>query len=266
MTYIGKPTISGSYPRWNGQSWTTIFPQRPPIDANHLYVWHLGEGCTTTGLDILPDVGGVTLNRNAGTATLETGYFLFDTQQSAFADQSTISGVTLFSASISPIAVSQPTTIEAIVLFPGESVGAVAQYSPVARIYSGAPNLNHDYQFIGYVVNAVAPGFATIRNNSFPSFFQHAGAFGAGAGQVVPGIPTHMMSTWDPGANTIKFFINGQLVSTSSDPNIAGNRSQVFAEVEIGFIPGSSIADVRISDVARDQAYALAATRAMRAL
>ena len=274
MSYIGRPATSGSALTWSGSGFvfdTAIAgggggsaPERPPIDANHTHVWHMGAGCTTTGQNILSDFGGVTLNRDFGSGSIQTGYSLFKSQQSAYATQNTLgnppsdNGWTSFAGSIPAIATGSALTIEAIALFPPESIGSVADYSGIVGLFNISV-LN--YAQITWKSSGIQPGF--ISQN--PAFYNTQGTFGAGFGQVVPGMPTHLMFTWDPTIPRQQFYINGRLLTTNTDPT-AGPRGQILDIISVKFIAGGSIADIRISNISRPQSYAIAATRAMRAL
>ena len=249
-----------------------IVPQlrsRPAIDANHTNVWYMGEGCTTDGTQILPDVGSVTLVRTSGGGVIQTGYSLFDTQKSAYATENTVSGSTRFSAALSPtIGTSQAFTLESIILFPPETVNTVPQYIGaflVSVVNPSPPPSTTDYAQILYREATTRPGFLTQRNSS--GYNSSYSSFGASNDQVVPGLPSHFMLTWEPAgaSGTQNFYIDGRLLTTYTG-GLAGDRFAAFNAVTVNFICGASLADLRISNIARSQLYAIEATRSMRAL
>ena len=237
-------------------------PQRPAVDANHTNVWYMAAGCSPNGTDILPDIGSVTLSRNSGSGTIATGYSLFSSQQSAYATEATLTGFTGFGGTLSPtIATNQAFSLEVIVLFPSESIATVGYLGSVG-VFNGLV----DYAQILWRESTTLPGFLTLQNPA--GGYLITGVFGAASDQVLFGVPTHLMLTWQPtGASTgtQTFYINGRLLATNTAAT-AGNRSAAMTAVDVKFIAGSSLADIRISNIARPQSYAIAATRAMRAL
>jgi hypothetical protein len=235
-------------------------PQRPPIDANHTNVWYLGAGSTTTGLDILPDVGSVTLNRSTGTGVYNLGYNLFTTQPSGYATEPTLNGDTTFEAPLSPtIGPTQDFTVEAIMSFPSQTVDTLPASLGAVIVARLSPL---EYAQIAYRSNvSTAPSFLTLSNGAF---FAREGVYGAAPGNVTPGLRTHLMVSWAAGV-ALNYYINGRALAATTG-SAAQARLTAMDNIFVKFASGASMADVRISNIVRPQSYAIAATQAMLAL
>ena len=274
MTVLYRGLVSGQYVYWNSNQVTpsgvsdtiilndNVTPRlltRPPLDSNHTHVWYLGEGCTTDGINIIPEVGGITMTKFSGTGSLTTGYGIFNTQKSALLSGST-QGLNGFNGNID-ISTTSSVTFECIARIPswGTDTGVIGQYQPFVQLTSDSPydQINFNYVWASnqfHFTTAIAANYNTQAIN-----------YGAGNwGTVVPEIPHHFMTTWDYSTKVVKYYIDGYNFATYT---WGSNRGRAFKYVQIYMAPnGFSVADVRISDVVRSQGYALAATNAMRSL
>jgi hypothetical protein len=263
-----SPTVAGQVPTWNGTAWVPAvggglpIPQRPPIDANHTNVWYMGAGCTTTGLDILPDVGGVTLNRSSGTGTISTGYGCFTTQQSVLCNDST-AAISEFTGAIS-IGPTAAFSAEAIIYMDQYGLASMAGLTNFLILNNSLAT--PEGAFFRYFNSSGQAEVASARQPGTQIFNFQASA-GNTPGTFQFGMKCHYMLTWNPATPRVELYINGVLVNSTTNASFAGNRSGTIDTIFLSlWSRGVSLADVRISNIARPQSYAIAATQAMLAL
>lgn len=248
---------------------------RPAVDANHLYVWHMGEGCTTNGTDIVSDKGGVTIARSSGTDTLTTGYGMFKTQHSLFNAGNTFSAtLTQFTASLpTSISTSGSVSLEIIASIPSVQISSLNNYSAFCSLQSTVLVADQsratDYIVMMYRTATVNQGNSTSRNSG--NWVDINQTYGGGFENVSFDVPHHYMLTWDPtfsnNTGRVRMYFDGRLVSTVSNATTTGVRTNVLNKIIVNpMTNGCSLADLRISNIERDQSYAIAATRALRML
>lgn len=236
-------------------------PQRPPIDANHTNVWYMGAGSTTNGLDILPDVGGVTLNRASGSGTISTGYGCFKTQQSLFCNESS-AAVSEFGGAIS-IAPTADFTLEGIMFASALPIGGITPTDNFLIVNNNAAT--PEGAFFRYFNGSSVPEMASSRQPG-PQVWLFPVSVSGTPGTFRWGVPHHYMMSWETGVR-ISAYIDGVLIGTTTSGTYVGARSGAINELALRlWSRGVSLADVRISDIARPQSYAIAATQAMLAL
>ena len=281
MTILYRGNVSGQYVYWNSNQVTpsgvsdtiiinnNIVPQlktRPPVDANHTHIWYMGEGCTTNGTDIIADVGGLNLTRFQGSGNVTTGYGIFTTQQSALLSGSAL-GLTGFAGNIS-IATTSSVSFECIARIPSwganlDTIGTASAYQPFVQLTSNSAPYNQIN--FNYIWGSNAFTFGSVVNGNYSIDYPSINYGASNDNTVTPDIPHHLMTTWDYASGIVKHYIDGEQYGNTV--TWGAPRGAIMSSMQIYMSPnGFSLADVRISNVIRTQAYALAATNAMRAL
>ena len=118
---------------------------------------------------------------------------------------------------------------------------------------------NYPYNFNDFVYNGVCALAASV-DHTKPSF--NAFIFNASSQQLTmpsytftPGVVYHIAMTWKSATNTQVYYVNGQIVGTSTS---AVGTKNVNAPMNVGF--AGNVADFAVQDVAVWNGYALTST------
>lgn len=231
-------------------------PTRHAIDANHVYVWHCGTG-STTGNNLLADVGGVNLAFSNGTQnTLAAQQYTMFRSTPSLVTTTTTSGAAgrtqLGTTSLS-LGTGVSVSVEGILRIPSYSI---KDFSSVTSAISLSGAASADQLAFVYRNGSNAPAFWAPAQNV-------AVSYGGGENQMSLGESHHVMLTWDVAASVVKCFIDGTIFTTFSSMV----RSVTMTNLAVTVLPfGGSLAEIRISNIARSHAYAIEATRIMRSL
>lgn len=222
----------------------TVGGSRNPIDASHVGVWYLAEA--PSGPFVNQVAGGPALGYGATTTTgaAYTGpifrqYACLGPGANTVA---TAAGqVQLVAAS--SITTAAPLTLECVIRI-NESAAPAANW--LAVTYVDATNglyIAHN--------NSGGNFRMTYRRNGAADVDLATIAYGAGSGQIARGRPHHVMMTWSGTAVTA--YLDGEVVATATP---GAPSASVVAAPTANAALGMYVADLRISNVARDITYA----------
>ena len=245
-----------------GPAGSSFIPTRHAVDANHLYVWHCGAG-STDGTNIIADKGGVNMTTSTSDTQLSSDVSMFKNTPSLITSKTT-TGVSNFQTGNSlSIAGNASTSIEFI-------------FQVSSWEHSSIPNWTFGFNLIGstdqmslrYTENntsdGIVFGFTRQYNGSWGAAPIVKLNYGGSFDQVSVNHPHHAMMVWDVSSSSIKCYFDGRLVGTSAGN---GSRSNPFTSAQANLIPfGGSVAEIRVSNIARDHSYAMEAFRKMRNL
>lgn len=235
---------------------------RPLIDANHIHVWNCDE---TSGTTLVDSVGGANLTIN-GTSGVD--YTLGE--QPGGSSVPFIRGLNAATSYVMAQSTGLNVSTSAITL---EYVVRMTElpggldYRFISRIESEAPNPMHGAYsgFITYTGQLGYGGTFKEGNNSYTSITGYINSV------PNPTINTtyHMMFTYDANdSNNVKFYINGVLAANEQQEQVTGNLSNM-TKFTLGGTSGYNysiagyVRDVRVSNIARDATYGLAAYAAL---
>lgn len=236
-----------------------------PYDANVVYAWKC-DSISPNGLTVPAAVGAVNLTAGSP-SSVETGWCFSNTPSFVGPPVvSTVPSVELSSGANLLINQASLITLECVMYFDA--------------FWPGWQNPNGYFGlFLGNPSSVPGAGVLLsfqLWNRDTPNLFlgectaSYAGAFpfsqisyGGGLAQIQPGVPHHLMATWD-NTNTVRYYIDGALFPAG--PNFPGARTAPFTSLGINIPPGVSWGDIRISNVVRDQNYAIEATYSMRSM
>ncbi len=244
----------------------------PAIDANHIYVWACDDPVGSLSLANTGSIAGGAAIIN-GTVSLESKRMTRDGNSALFVASSSTPQNRAAPAGISVLS-ANGLSVEAFVALDNapstDSPGAAVAFSMV-RGSQIIPN-HQDYMAIGMVVVSGVPRWITsIRKGSDPEVFLSGSPIGYGS-------RAYLLSTYNPTTSTIILYVNGQEVGRSSVPIAWGNLNEIqnaiignLAWWQAGWggpaVPFSgSIMQVRVSNVVRSAAYAIATAETLFAM
>lgn len=262
---IGSPTKAHWESIAGGSVDTTVY--RPALDANHVGAWYLDNYDGTQFPSAIPGSGS--FKAWDGVSSGSVGSYdspIFRGTKAATLVANTTDIVYMWATSSFSIGTTSPVTTEAIVYVPTNGYTALNQYHDLFAIADGMGGTwlsfmnfrirhNNAYQ-IDYASNS----YYSSANHYWDTTY----AYGAGENQVMPNVPHHFMFTWTPSTTTAVYYMDGWQMGTRTDATNYANRGGAMTGAQIILTRDVYVADFRVSNIARPQSYAIAATRAMR--
>lgn len=228
---------------------------RPAYDAHHVYAWKCES---TDGTLVAPDVGAVSLSGGGGFLATQTGPIyrgcpsLVNTNTSE--ESRVIAGAIEIDLDVTSYTLEVVSYVSQWIPHAAAGWGS---YPVIVGIIGTGPTRGHQIR----AFNGSSPG-ALVSTAWVAGGGANETSYTVGAGYTNVSIGAHhFMVAWNKATATSSVYIDGKVVKSGAGESITGKLTEVHVAVP-SF--GGSIADLRISDIARDQAYALAATRALR--
>lgn len=245
MAYLGQNgregqavVISGGTPAWTGSS-------RPVYDANHVAAWDMA---TSDGSSFAASVGSVALTGGSGdvASSYENGIY----RRTKAGVYTGATSRPLTANGCCSIGTTTPMTFETFIF---AAANGLASSSPDMRIVGPSPTYTYTRLTFSFAV-----GNLTWIVDQGGSGTPYNIGLGANYNNFLPNVPHHLMIVWIPSVST-KLYIDGNEVANAG----ARPRAAILTNVEVDLAPTSSVADVRLSNIARDAAYARSAYRVM---
>lgn len=239
-----------------------------PYDANVIYAWKC-DTVTDGGATIPASVGGVNLTTslNARPLAAASGW-CFQKTASVYSEAATLGSPVPGAGTVSSISIpaAQSCTLEmalyASSFRPGwqsPSDYYVAALGNPASV--GGSGVLMSVQFWNRdTANRFLFEWTATYSGAFPYFSLD---YGGALGQFASNVPHHAMITWDTSTNTVTAYLDGLLIGTSGGQSA---RTVDFTSFGMPTPPGVSYGDIRVSNIVRDQSYAIAATNFMRSM
>lgn len=225
---------------------------RPAFDANHTDAWLCKA---TDGTNVLPDVGAVTLVASAANLLAVPGVAYRGANALVNVDATPTGKVNL----------RANVTFSNVASFSIECVATVPTPGDwgASPILIGAYNVGGEYVYL-FPYNGAPPSASWRFSAKYGGGAWPAANFtGGGANtQVAYNRSHHFLIVQDIPGTAFNAYVDGVLVAQLAGVGTFTNPlTQMYGEL---FANGAAIADIRVSNVARTQAYAVAATRALR--
>lgn len=236
-------------------SWAGGASARPNVDGDHTDVWYMD---VLSGASFPNEISGRSSFTSVSNITCLNGFCFKNYPSAVFTGTYVSSGIsaqTNLSLNLSTtIPTSQDYSFEFIYLIPTDNL--TWDYSP-----------NSGYANVVKFDAADGSNFTDYRQRNAGSYVwtwspgggDQSFNYGSNRGDIFLGVPHHFMTAVT--GNSFSFYIDGVLRGTASV-----SRTQPLSRINIWLNQNSSIADIRISKIARDVSYAVAATRAMKAM
>jgi Concanavalin A-like lectin/glucanases superfamily len=249
MTYLGQPgSVGQGLTVGTGGRLGWSAPTSHPLDANHIYAWSCNS-VSGDGTTIAADVGGT--NLVGSNLVAEVSMFKYTPSVSTTANAFKRLEATL------PVTIGTTTsvTLEAMVQVARQGLSTWGNYANMISIGG-----NGDSQYFLY--RGLSETYILLANFRSGNPYGNIGlSYGTGGDQFSTERPHHVMVVWDMSASAVYHYLDGFLVGTTGGQ---GTRSNDYTYAVVGITQnGGSVANVRVSNVARSQDYARAATRAM---